>query len=120
MRRAMSPAIWRTSTRPPAVSMPTDICSFSRLDFSARRVEELARRCTATYRTVPLTGYRFTCTLKTFMKIETRRARPLHERRLVDFGDQHDLAVGRRDHDAGRRARRCAPDRGRSTRPRAR
>ena len=55
--------------------MPTDICSFSRLDFSDGGVEELAR-VVVHVRTVPLTGYRFTCTLKTFMKIETRRARP--------------------------------------------
>ena len=46
---------------------------------------------------MPLTGYRFTCTLNTFMKIEIANRARLHERRLVDFGDHHDLAVGRRD-----------------------
>ena len=46
---------------------------------------------------MPLTGYRFTCTLNTFMKIEMRIDALLHERRLVDLGDHHDLAVGRRD-----------------------
>ena len=34
MRRAMSPAIWRTSSGPCAPRIPTDDCSFSRLAFS--------------------------------------------------------------------------------------
>ena len=34
------------------------------------------------------------------MKIETRSRAAVHERRLVDFGDHHDLSVGGRDHEA--------------------
>ena len=69
---------------------------------------------------MPLTGYRLTCTLNTFMKIEMRTRALLHERRLVDFGDHHDLAVGRRDDEPLAALAASLRDRGRNTRPRAR
>ena len=39
----------------------------------------------------PATGYRFTCTLKIFMKIEILHRAPVHEGRFVDLGDHHHL-----------------------------
>ena len=99
MRRAIKPAICRTRMRLDPVSRPIDVCSFARLDSSAAALRNLPGLC-STSRTTPLTGYRFTWTLNTFMKIEMRTRARLHERRLVDFGDHHDLAVGRRDDEA--------------------
>ena len=48
----------------------------SRIAERIRREVELIRFRPVDERTVPLTGYRFTCTLNTFMKIDTRSARP--------------------------------------------
>ena len=78
------------------VSMPIDACSFSRLDVLGGGVEELARRCAH----VPDdAAHRIAVDVDVEDVHEDRdahRAR-LHEGRLVDFGDHHDLAVGRRD-----------------------
>ena len=75
MRRAIRPAICRTSMRCPPASMPDRRLLVLEARLLGGGVEELARRCARRIRTTPLTGYRFTCTLKTFMKIETRIAR---------------------------------------------
>jgi len=55
--------------------MPTDICSLSRLALSCAAFMNFPLLYLRN-RTVPFTGYRFTCTSKTFMKIEIRVASP--------------------------------------------
>src|SRR2546426_1320425 len=73
MRRAISPAIWRTSTGPAGPRIPTEACSLSRLAFSDAACRNFpGLRCTSSID--PESGYRFTCTSKTFMKIEMRVA----------------------------------------------
>ena len=73
MRRAISPAIWRTSTGPAGPRIPTEACSLSRLAFSDAACRNFpGLRCTSSID--PASGYRFTCTSKTFMKIEMRVA----------------------------------------------
>ena len=86
----------RECDAPPA-SRPTDVCSFSRLDSSAAALRKLAGLARERIARCPITGYRFTWTLKTFMKIDTPLRAAVHERRLVDLRDHDDLAVRRRD-----------------------
>ena len=92
----MRPAICRTRMRFEPVSMPTDVCSFSRLDFSAAALRNLPG-------VVVHEAHGAAHRISVHVHVEdvhedrdARRARR-HERRLVDLGDHHDLAVGRRD-----------------------
>ena len=105
--------------RCPLASSPTDVCSFSRLDFSDGGVQELARVAVDVLHGA---GDRIPVHVHVEHVHEDRHARraPVHERRLIDFRDHHDLAVGRRDDQLVAARAACARDRGRSRRPRAR
>ena len=61
-----------------ALFTPRDICSLSMLALSSVAFTNLPGRYWR-YSTTPLVGYLFTCTLNTFMKMETRVALPLRK-----------------------------------------